>query len=410
LAEAVLQGSMMRADFTSQAYFRNPAAEIEKLRSAGPVVEVQFPMVGKVWTTTTQDLADRVLKDSETFTIRDGIGGVAGLQWWMPRIVRTLANHMLSKDEPDHKRLRDIVDEAFRRRAVLEMEPRILAIADELAGELFAEGSPTDLVERYARKLPLSVICELLGLPLEDRPKFNAWASGFTRLTGTIGLVSLIPNILAMRHYLEKQLKAVRENGGTGLIAELVRVEKEGEQINRDEMVAMVFLLLFAGHETTTHLISGSVYELLRNPALRDWLEEDWSRAGLAVEEFLRFISVVQFTKPRFVRKDIELGGIRLKRGEKIMPMLAAANLDPQANPDPEKLDLSRKPNRHLAFGTGIHFCLGHQLARLEGKCALKALFRRWPKLALAVDEKKIKWRQRPGLKAVDHLPVTIAH
>ena len=399
----------MRADFTSQAYFRNPAAEIEKLRSAGPVVEVQFPMVGKVWTTTTQDLADRVLKDSETFTIRDGIGGVAGLQWWMPRIVRTLANHMLSKDEPDHKRLRDIVDEAFRRRAVLEMEPRILAIADELAGELFAEGSPTDLVERYARKLPLSVICELLGLPLEDRQKFSAWASGFTRLTGTIGLLSLIPNILAMRHYLEKQLKAVREDGGTGLIAELVRVEKEGEQINRDEMVAMVFLLLFAGHETTTHLISGSVYELLRNPALRDWLEEDWSRAGLAVEEFLRFISVVQFTKPRFVRKEIELGGIRLKRGEKIMPMLAAANLDPQANPDPEKLDLSRKPNRHVAFGTGIHFCLGHQLARLEGVCGLKALFRRWPKLALAVDEKKIKWRQRPGLKAVDHLPVTIA-
>jgi cytochrome P450 len=398
---------MMRADFTSQAYFRNPAAEIEKLRSAGPVVEVQFPMVGKVWTTTTQDLADRVLKDSETFTIRDGIGGVAGLQWWMPRIVRTLANHMLSKDEPDHKRLRDIVDEAFRRRAVLEMEPRILAIADELAGELFAEGSPTDLVERYARKLPLSVICELLGLPLEDRPKFSAWASGFTRLTGTIGLLSLIPNILAMRRYLEKQLKAVRENGGTGLIAELVRVEKEGEQISRDEMVAMVFLLLFAGHETTTHLISGSVYELLRNAALRDWLEEDWSRAGLAVEEFLRFISVVQFTKPRFVRKDIELGGIRLKQGEKIMPMLAAANLDPQANPHPEKLDLARKPNRHLAFGTGIHFCLGHQLARLEGVCALKALFRRWPKLALAVDEKKIKWRQRPGLKALEHLPVS---
>jgi cytochrome P450 len=401
---------MMRADFTSQAYFRNPAAEIEKLRSVGPVVEVQFPMVGKVWTTTTQDLADRVLKDSDTFTIRNSIGGVAGLQWWMPRIVRTLANHMLSKDEPDHKRLRDIVDEAFRRRAVLEMEPHILAIADELAGELFAEGSPADLVERYARKLPLSVICELLGLPLEDRQKFSAWASGFTRLTGTIGLLSLIPNVLAMRRYLEKQLEAVRENGGTGLIAELVRVEKEGEQISRDEMVAMVFLLLFAGHETTTHLISGSVYELLRSAALRDWLEEDWSRAGLAVEEFLRFISVVQFTKPRFVRKDIELGGIRLTRGEKIMPMLAAANFDPQANPGPERLDLARKPNRHLAFGTGIHFCLGHQLARLEGVCALKALFRRWPKLALAVDEKKIKWRQRPGLKAVEHLPVTVAH
>ena len=124
----------MRVDFSSQDYFRNPAAEMERLRSAGPVVELRFPIIGKVWTTTTQDLADRVLKDSETFTIRTGVGGVAGLRWWMPRIVRTLANHMLSKDDPDHKRLRDIVDEAFRRRAVLEMEPHILALADDLAG------------------------------------------------------------------------------------------------------------------------------------------------------------------------------------------------------------------------------------------------------------------------------------
>jgi cytochrome P450 len=200
----------------------------------------------------------------------------------------------------------------------------------------------------------------------------------------------------------------VRENGGEGLVAELVRVEKEGGQISRDEMLAMVFLLLFAGHETTTHLIGGSVHELLKNPGLRDWLEEDWSRANLAVEEFLRFISPVQFTKPRFVRKNTELGGVQLRKGEKIMPMLAAANLDPQANPHAEQLDLARKPNRHVAFGTGIHFCLGHQLARLEGACALKALFRRWPKLALAVDESEIRWRSRPGFKAIEHLPVAI--
>ena len=396
----------MRADFSSQNYFRNPAAEIEKLRSAGPVVEVRFPIIGKVWTTTTQDLADRILKDSEAFTLRRDDGSVAGFQWWMPAILRTLANNMLSMDEPDHRRLRDIVDEAFRRRAVLEMEPRILAIADELADQLFAEGSPADLVDRYARKLPLSVICELLGLPLADRPKFTAWASGFTRFTGVVGFLSLIPNIFAMKRYMEKHLEAVRINGGEGLVAELVRVEKEGGQISRNEMVAMLFLLLFAGHETTTHLISGSVHELLKNPGLRDWLEEDWNRANLAVEEFLRFISPVQFTKPRFVRKDIELGGVRLKKDEKIMAMLVAANLDPQANAHPDKLDLERKPNRHIAFGTGIHFCLGHQLARLEGTCALKALFRRWPKLELAVDESHIKWRKRPGLKAIEHLPV----
>jgi cytochrome P450 PksS len=313
---------------------------------------------------------------------------------------------MLSMDEPDHKRLRDIVDEAFRRRAVLEMEPHIQAIGDELADQLFAEGSPADLVERYARKLPLSVICELLGLPLADRAKFTAWAAGFTRFTGALGFLGMIPKMLAMKRYIERHLETVRRQSGEGLIAEIVRVEKDGGKISPNEIVAMVFLLLFAGHETTTHLISGSVFELLKNPDLRDWLEEDWSRVDLAVEEFLRFITPVQFTKPRYVRRDIELGGVRLAKGDKIMVMLAAANMDPRANPHPERLDLQRKPNRHIAFGTGIHFCLGHQLARIEGRCALKSLFRRWPELTLAVDQSEIIWRKRPGLKAIDHLPV----
>src|SRR6202035_653177 len=134
---------------------------------------------------------------------------------------------------------------------------------------------------------------------------------------------------------------------------EIVRIERDGGQISRSEIVSMVFLLLLAGHETTTHLISGSVFELLKNPPLRDWLEADWGRADLAVEEFLRFVSPVQFTKPRYVRRDVELGGVRLRKGDRIMPMLAAANMDPQANPHPERLDLQRKPNRHIAFGTG---------------------------------------------------------
>jgi cytochrome P450 len=399
----------MRTDFSSQAYFRNPTDELARLRAAGPVVEIEFPLIGKTWTTTTQEMADRVLKDSVTFTIRRDDGAIVGMRWWMPAIVGTLTNHMLSMDEPDHARLRGVVDEAFRRRAILEMESRILALADQLADQLFADGSPADLVARYARWLPLSVICELLGLPLADRPKFTAWASRFTGFTSSLGLLRALPGILAMKRYLQQRLEAARREGGEGLIAELVRVEKEGGRIASDELVAMLFLLLFAGHETTTHLISGSVYELVRNPGLRDWLEQDWSRAGLAVEEFLRFVSPVQFTKPRYVRRDVELGGVRLKKGDKIMAMLAAANLDPHANPHAEKLDLERRPNRHVAFGTGIHFCLGHQLARIEGSCALKALLRRWPKLALAVPEQEIRWRPRTGFRAIERLPVAVA-
>jgi hypothetical protein len=253
-------------DFASQDYFRNPAAAIDKLRAAGPVVEVKFPIVGRVWTPTTQVLADQMLKDTATFTIRRDDGEVAGFRWWMPGILRALAKHMLAMDDPDHKRLRDIVDEAFRRRAVLEMEPHIAAIGDELADRLFAEGSPADLVARYARELPLSVICELLGLPLADRPKFIAWASGFTRFTGALGFFGAMPKLFAMKRYIARHVEIVRQRGGEGLIAEIVRLEKDGRQISPDEIVAMVFLLLFAGHETTTHLISGSMFELLEKP------------------------------------------------------------------------------------------------------------------------------------------------
>src|SRR5262245_32928123 len=265
----------MRVDFRRQDYLRDPDLGLKELRAAGPLVRVHFPIVGKTWITTTSDMASRVLKDNATFTMRKD-GMLAGMRWWMPRSIRALAVSMLSMDEPDHSRLRGIVDEAFRRRAILEMEPRILALAAELAAELFADGNPTDLVERYARRLPLSVICELLGLPAADRPRFIAWMNRVTRLTGMISFLGLIAGIGPMKRYLEGRLQAARDTGGEGLIAELVRVEKESGRISEQEMVAMVFLLLGAGSETTTHLISGSVYELTRAPALRDWLEEDW--------------------------------------------------------------------------------------------------------------------------------------
>jgi len=396
---------VFRFDFTSPDYLRDPAAGLAKLRAAGPVVEVRFPIIGRTWITTTSETAGRILKDNATFRMRRD-GKVAGMRWWMPRWLRSFAASMLTMDEPDHTRLRSTVEEAFRRRAILDMEPRILALADALAAELFADGSPADLVERYARRLPLSVICELLGLPSADRSRFIAWAQTLTRLTGVVGFLRMLAGIGPMRRYLEGQLQRARETGGEGLIAELVHIGQEEGRISAEEMVAMVFLLLGAGSETTTHLISGSAYELLRAPDLRDWLAEDWSRANLAVEEFLRFVSPVQFTKPRFVCRDVELAGVRLLQGDRIMAMLGAANMDPETHVHPEKLDLARRPNRHLSFGTGIHFCLGHQLARIEAKCALEALFRRWPHLVLANPGAEIRWRRRPGMRAIEALMV----
>ena len=364
----------MRLDFTNKDYFRDSAARLEALRAAGPVVEVKFPIVGKVWVTTTYEAAGRVLKDNQTFTLRKDGGVVPGFRWWMPRIVGTLVNNMLTMDEPDHTRLRGIVDEAFRRRAILDMEPRILAIADKLADDLFAEGSPADLVDRYARRLPLAVICELLGLPQTDRAKFMAWANTAGRIRGPFSLLAGAAGVLRDEAIsggaLADRARAWRRGadrrarpGGEGGWADQRRGDG-GHGLSP----------AWRGVRNNHALISGSD---LKNPSLRDWLEQDWARANLAVEEFLRFVSPVQFSKPRYVRKDFRLDGVELKKGDKIMVMIAPANADPRANEAPEKLDLERHPNRHVAFGTGIHFCLGFQLARLEGKCALKALFTR---------------------------------
>ncbi len=397
-----------RVDFASEAFFRDPTDTVAKLRAIGPAVETCFPIVGKVWVTTTHEATAQMLKESATFSLRKEGGEVAGIRWWMPRLVQTLASNMLTTDEPDHTRLRGIVDEAFRRRAILDMEPRIRAIADELAGELFGQGSPADLVSRFAQILPLSVICELLGLPAADRPMFIGWANSISRVGSITGFLSMMPALSKMRRYMSGRLHVVRKQGGEGLIAELVKVEQEGGRISHDELLSMLFLLLNAGSITTTHLIGGSVFELLKDPARRDWLAADWSRVGMAVEEFLRFVSPVQFSKPRYVRSDVELEGVRLKKGDKIMAMIVAANRDPQANTEPERLDLERRPNRHIAFGTGIHFCLGHQLARIEAANALQALFTRWPNLKLAIAPSEIRWNRRPGLRSIEKLPVTV--
>ena len=394
-------------DFTSQEYLRDPASGLQRLREAGPLVQIKFPIVGKVWVTTTYETTAQVLKDSQTFTLRKDGTGVAGVRWWMPGIIRTLANNMLTMDEPDHTRLRKIVDEAFRRRAVLEMEPQVRALAERFAGSLFDEGTPADLVERYSRAVPLYVICELLGIPEDDRAQFASWTSNFTRVGGGFGFWRIVPAIWSIRKYITRYIDHVRKHGGEGLIGDLVRIEKEGGDISPNEMVAMVFLLLGAGAETTTHVIGGAAYEMLKAPELASWLREDWSRADLAVEEFLRVISAVQFSKPRHVRADCDLAGTKLNKGDMIMPMVAAANYDPSANDSPNMLDPARRPNRHLAFGSGIHFCLGHQLARLEAKTALEILFTRWPNLALAGAPDSIRWAPRPGMRAIAALPVT---
>lgn len=382
----------------------NPFDAVSEMRKSGRLVRQKIPIIGKVWLTTDQEITTQILKDSENFGVRKPNGKAVGLQWWMPKTIQLLASNMLAMDGDEHKRLRQIVDRAFRREAIMALEPEIESLANEMVAQLFNETDEVDLVSTFARRFPLAVICELLGLPKQDREQFARWAEGFTRINGVLDFIKLIPRLKAMTKYIKGRVEEARISGGKGLIAELVVSQDQNNDMSDDELIAMVFLLLIAGHETTTHLISGGLLSLLQNEDQKKWLCEDWDRANVAVEELLRFVTPVQMSKPRYAFADNDIGGVEVKKGELIMALLTAANYDEQLIEDPHVLKLDRKPNRHIAFGSGIHFCLGHQLARLEGKHAIKALLSQYPDLALASEN--IKFRKRVGLNALTELKI----
>lgn len=382
----------------------NPFDAVSEMRKSGRLVRQKIPIIGKVWLTTDQEITTQILKDSENFGVRKPNGKAVGLQWWMPNTIQLLASNMLAMDGDEHKRLRQIVDRAFRREAIMALEPEIESLANEMVAQLFNETDEVDLVSTFARRFPLAVICELLGLPKQDRQKFATWAEGFTRINGVLDFIKLVPRLKAMTKYIKGRVEEARVSGGKGLIAELVVSQDQNNDMSDDELIAMVFLLLIAGHETTTHLISGGLLALLQNEDQKKWLCEDWDRVNIAVEELLRFVTPVQMSKPRYAFANSEIGGVQVKKGELIMALFTAANFDEQLIEDPHLLKLDRKPNRHIAFGSGIHFCLGHQLARLEGKHAIKALLNQYPDLALASD--KIKFRKRVGLNALTELKI----
>jgi cytochrome P450 len=396
-----LEGSAQKAD---------PFALFAAMREAGPVIPLKLPFVGKAWVTTTYDATSTMLKDNARFVQEArhaGRSGVAGMAWWMPRSLKLLTNNMLLKDEPDHRRLRKLVDQAFQRRHVRDMRGNIEALADKILDGFAGQGE-VDIANKYSRSLPLEVICELLGLPNQDRQVFSTWAKTATSMRSSFGIFRAFLSMSGVIKYVRDQIEACRREPREGLISELVRAEEDGDKLNEDELISMVFLLLFAGFETTTHLISDSIIALEQNPDQKAYLLADPSaRMERALEELARFNSPVQSTKPRYVAQDTELAGQKLKRGEIIMGLLASANYDPAAFADPDTLKLDRFPNPHLVFSSGIHFCLGMQLARVETQVAIARLYARHPDLALAAP-RNIQWIERFGLRGVKALPVRL--
>jgi cytochrome P450 len=398
----------LRIDFENVADKANPFPFFARLREAGPVIPVKFPLVGKVWVTTTYDATSAMVKDNALFVQQAehaGKSGVAGMTWWMPRSLKLFTNNMLLKDEPDHRRLRKLVDQAFQRRRVRDMRGEITGIANSLL-DRFEGRDEVDLVTEFSRRLPLEVICALLGLPNQDWESFSTWARAATSMRSSFGIFRAFVSMRGVVNYVREQIDECRRHPREGLITALVQAEEDGDKLSEDELVSMVFLLLFAGFETTTHLISTSVVALEQNPAQKVYLLADpEARMERAVEELGRYTTPVQSTKPRYASRDCTLFGQPLKRGDIIMGLLAGANYDPAMFDAPDRLKLDRFPNPHLVFGSGIHFCLGMQLARVEAQVALGRLYARYPDLALAAPD-DIAWIKRFGLRGIVTLPI----
>jgi cytochrome P450 len=405
-----MAADLVKIDLVSQSFMRNPFPTLTQLREAGPVVRVKLPFIGKTWLATTHEAVNDVLKDDNTF-VRDsrnaGKQQIAGMRWWMPRAFRVLAENMLVHDDPDHRRLRKLVDQAFNRQSVEGMHDRIASICAGLLDQMTGAG-PVDVLEGLARPLPLTVICELLGLPEEDRPNFRKWVKALMSATSLWGILRFMPGLFRLMGYFRRHFEQCRQQPRPGLMTALVQAEQDGDKLSENELLAMAFLLLVAGHETTVHLIGGGILALLDNPEQKARLLANWSLAPSAVEELLRFVCPVQVAKPRYVSRDLEFHGQALHRGDYMVAMLAAANADPTRFPSPEQMDLTRSPNPHLAFGTGSHFCLGAQLARVEAQVVLEKVFTRFPNLSLAVPDAQLKYTGRIGIRALTALPVRL--
>lgn len=392
-------------NIASSEFKANPFPFYAQLRSEAPVYQTTLPDRRDVWLVTRYDDVVAVLKD-DRFS-KDKIN--ARRPPWLPGMFKPLLRNMLDVDVPDHTRLRGLVQKVFTVRLIENLRERIQDLADELLNQTQAEGR-MDLVRDYAITIPTTIIAEMLGVPTEDRHKFHRWSSTAISSTATRwGMVFALPNVVAFLRYVRGLVKSRRANPKDDLVTALVQAEEAGDQLSEDELVAMIFLLLVAGHETTVNLIGNGMLTLLENLDQMSKLRDNPLLIKTSVEELLRYNGPLETATERYARTDTTVAGVIIPRGELVLAVLASANRDERQFKDADRLDLGREPNPHVAFGFGIHYCLGASLARLEGQIAIATLLRRIPNLKLSIPPDKLRWRRGLVLRGLESLPVAFS-
>ncbi len=382
-------------------FLADPYPTYHRLRDEDPV---HLSHLG-FWVLTRYEDVVAVLRDPR-FAKEAMIAAVAARLGIVPG---TIGLSMLDRDPPDHTRLRGLVSKAFTPRMVERLRPRIQQIVDGLLARVAGAGS-MDLIEEFAYPIPVAVICELLGVPVQNHEQFKAWSLDIAR--GLDAVMLPVDSEVARRSgtarfaladYFHRLIAARRASPRDDLLSALIAAEEAGDTLSEDELLASCILLLVAGHETTVNLIGNGTLALLRHPAELRRLRENPALIAGAVEELLRYDGPVQRTA-RMPSTTVTIGGRTIEPGEMVMPFMGAADRDPAQFPDPDRLDITRSDNRHVAFGMGIHFCLGAPLARLEGQIAINTLVQRLPGLALATE--KPEYRQSLTLRGLTALRV----
>ncbi len=379
------------------AFWRDPYPAYDALRSDDPVLRVQRSD-GDVWmmfrhADVRAALADPRLSKDWRYTLP------ADQRAGQPA---TPIPMMILMDPPGHTRLRKLVSRSFTLRRMEELRPRVQQLARELIDAL-PESGEVDLMARYAFLLPVFVICELLGVPAQDRDRFAGWSNVMVDDSTQEESMAAAGQL---HGYLSELTEAKRTTADAALISALIEEADDGDRLSQEELVAMAMILLIAGHETTINLIGNGVLALLTHPEQRALVQERPELLPAAVEEFLRWDSPVHSTPARFAAEDVEYGGVTIGAGSVVILSLAAANRDPARVDNAQELRVDRDASGHMAFGHGLHHCLGAQLARIEGQEAIGMLLARRPELALAVDPDELLHRHSTLIRGLRTLPV----
>jgi len=394
-------------NIVSAEFKADPFSFFAHLRASDPVYRTALSDKTSVWLITRYDDVNALLRDGRFTKNRRSALTKEQLRKlpWTPPMFRPLERNMLDLDPPDHTRLRSLVHQAFTPSLVEQMRSRTQAIADDLLDRVLWLGE-MDLIRDFALPLPMTIITEMLGVPTKDHDKFHRWSKAVVSLTSPSPTLRVIPAVWKFIRYLRQFFKLRRRDPQDDLVSALIKVEEAGDKLNEDELLAMVFLLLIAGHETTVNLIGNGTLALLENPNEMSKLRSEPSLVKGAVEELLRYTSPVLMTTERYARENAMIHGVTIPRGEMTLGVIGSANRDETVFDKPDELHITRDPNKHLSFGQGIHFCLGAPLARMEAQIAFTTLLQRLPDLRLKNSPHSLRWRPSMILRGLASLPV----